>query len=135
MKLAKNIMVCVTQQKTCERLIRRGAELRDSYEGELFVIHVAQEGWHFLGKSKEGDALEYLFEQSKSCGANLTVLRSYDVIATLKEQVEKNGIDIIVMGESCEDNEGHSIIGSLRKRLPKNIEFEIVPAKLKKKVV
>lgn len=25
----KNIMVCVTQQKSCERLISRGAEIRD----------------------------------------------------------------------------------------------------------
>ncbi|MDF2546068.1 MAG: universal stress protein UspA [Anaerosolibacter sp.] len=135
MKPVKNVMVCVTQQKTCERLIRRGAELRDTYEGQLFVIHVAQEGWNFLGKSKEGDALEYLFEKSKAYGANLTVLRSHDVLATLKEQVEKNNIDIIVMGEAGGDHEGTSIISNLGKRLHKDVIFDIVPAKLKKKVV
>lgn len=135
MKSAKNVMVCVTQQKTCERLIRRGAELRDAYEGQLFVVHVTQEGWNFLGKSKEGDALEYLFEKSKAHGANLTVLRSNDVLTTLKDQVEKNNIDIIVMGEAGGDYEENSIISSLGKRLHENVIFEVVPAKLKKKVV
>ncbi len=135
MKLGKNVMVCVTQQKTCERLIKRGAELRDAHEGQLFVIHVAQEGWNFLGKSKEGDALEYLFEKSKAYGANLTVLRSNDVLNTLKDQVEKNNIDIIVMGEAGEDYEGNSMVSGLGKRLRKDVVFEVIPVKLKKKVV
>lgn len=135
MKSPRNIMVCVTQQKTCERLIKRGAELRNEHEGELFVIHVAKEGWNFLGKSKEGDALEYLFQKSKSYGANLTVVRSHDVLETLKELVEKHEIDLIVLGESQEDSEENNIVSKLGKRFQNNIDFEIVPVKMKKKVV
>lgn len=135
MKSPRNIMVCVTQQKTCERIIKRGAELRDEYDGELFVIHVAKEGWNFLGKTKEGDALEYLFQKSKSYGANLTVVRSRDVLETLKDLAEKNNIDLIVLGESQEDSEENNIVSKLGKRLHNNVGFEIVPLRIKKKVV
>ncbi|SHJ33797.1 Universal stress protein family protein [Geosporobacter subterraneus DSM 17957] len=135
MKNPKNIMVCVTQQKTCERLIKRGAELRDEFDGELFVIHVAKEGWNFLGKTKEGDALEYLFQKSKSYGANLTVVRSQDVLETLKDLTEKHNIDTIVLGESQENSEENNIVSKLGKRLRDEIGFEIVPVKIKKKVV
>ncbi|AOT72188.1 universal stress protein [Geosporobacter ferrireducens] len=135
MKSPRNIMVCVTQQKTCERLIRRGAELRDAYDGELFVIHVAKEGWNFLGKTKEGDALEYLFQKSKSYGANLTVVRSHDVLETLKDLAEKHDIDLIVLGESQEDSEENNIVSKLGKRLRDDVGFEIVPVKMKRKVV
>lgn len=36
-----NVMVCVTQQKTCDRLIRYGSNLVKGAKGELFIIHVA----------------------------------------------------------------------------------------------
>ncbi|WP_053956500.1 universal stress protein UspA [Inediibacterium massiliense] len=128
-----NIMVCVTQQKTCERLIRRGAQIRDQQDGELFVIHVAKEGEHFLGKSKEGDALEYLFEKSKAYGANLTVVRSHDVLTTLGELAQKNNIHLIILGESYE-NEDKNVVNKLQKKLSEGIEIEIVPVQKKEKV-
>ncbi|WP_129600836.1 universal stress protein UspA [Anaerophilus nitritogenes] len=128
-----NIMVCVTQQKTCERLIKRGAQIRDQYEGELFVIHVAKEGENFLGKSKEGDALEYLFEKSKAYGANLTVVRSQDVLTTLGDLAQKNHIHLIILGESYE-NEDKNVVNKLQKKLPEGIEIEAVPVQKKEKV-
>jgi len=135
MSKVKNIMVCVTQQRTCERLIRRGAEIRDEHEGELFVIHVAKEGWNFLGKTKEGDALEYLFQKAKDYGATLSVIRSQDTLQTLKELTEKNNIDLIVLGESNENSENNNVVSNLGKRLKSGITYEIVPTKHKRKVV
>ncbi|WZL71909.1 universal stress protein UspA [Clostridiaceae bacterium 35-E11] len=135
MKTAKNIMVCVTQQKTCERLIKRGAEIREEQGGELFVIHVAKEGVNFLGKSREGDALEYLFEKSKNYGANLTVVRSQDVLATLRELTDKNDIGIIVLGESYENSRDRNMVSNLEKRLPEEVAIQIVPPNKKKYVI
>ncbi|QEK12771.1 universal stress protein UspA [Crassaminicella thermophila] len=135
MNTIQNIMVCVTQQKTCERLIRRGAEIRDEYDGELYVIHVAKEGYHFLGNSRDGDALEYLFEKAKAYGANLTVVRSHDVLQTLKDLAEKNKIDLIILGESYENNEQKNVVSRLKKHLSKGIEIEIVPVQRENKAV
>jgi K+-sensing histidine kinase KdpD len=131
MEATKNIMVCVTQQKTCERLIRRGAELREKHGGDLYVIHVAKEGFNFLGKSKESEALEYLFQKAKDYGANLTVVRAQNTLDTLKELTEKNNIHIMILGESYERNKDKDIVMNLQKRLSPDTQLEIVPVKNK----
>jgi K+-sensing histidine kinase KdpD len=112
----KKVMVCVTQQKTCERLIKRGAALRDELDGELFIIHVALEGLNFLGNSQEGEALEYLFGISKSAGADLTVLRSDNIVKTIVQFARENRITSIILGEPP-DECSSSIIQELRHRL------------------
>ncbi len=127
----KNVMVCVTQQKTCDRLIKQGADFLGDEEGELFVIHVAKYGFNFLGNSKEGEALEYLFEKSKEYGANLTVIRSNDVPKTLMDLTEKNKITHIVLGESSETNQKNDVVKNLMKKIKNRAAIEVIPAKVK----
>lgn len=79
----KNILVCVTQQKTCERLINAAHEILKKYKGELHVINVVKDNVNFLDSSTESEALEYLFGLSKSIGANLAVLKSNDIPGTI----------------------------------------------------
>ena len=119
--MTKNVMVCVTQQKTCDRLIRYGHQLLGESKGELFIIHVAHYQFKFLGSSKEGEALEYLFEVSKKAGADLTVIRSKDVIKAISDFALKNDITHIIMGSSPngEKIENNSIALVLKKMLPK----------------
>ncbi len=120
MKDNKNIMVCVTQQKTCERLIMGGHN--EIEEGDnLFVIHVVSEKENFLYNSNDGEALEYLFEVSKKVGADLTVIRSKDVIKAISDFAIKNDITHIIMGSSPngKDVEDNSIALVLKKMLPK----------------
>lgn len=126
MSTENNIMVCVTKQRTCERLIQSGVNIKDKSGGDLFVVHVAPTGWNFLGNSSEGEALDYLFEISKSVGADMTVLRSTDVIMTIVEFCEKNNINIIVLGESLKASEENNIIYKLRKKLEKRTEVKVV---------
>jgi K+-sensing histidine kinase KdpD len=120
-----NILVCVTQQKTCERLIRKAASLRDEITGELFVIHVAKNGWSFLDNKKEGEALEYLFGISKSAGADLTVLRSDNILKTIATFIKENKISYVVVGKSPNDHMENNFIKEL-KRLQSDIEIQIV---------
>jgi K+-sensing histidine kinase KdpD len=125
--ITNNIMVCVTQQKTCERLINRGEALKQKYNGDLFVIHAAKEGTNFLGNQHESDALEYLYDISKNAGAEMTVLRSKDVPETLLEFAKVRDIKHIVMGEAPSSNKENDIAGILQKNMPECI-FYIVPS-------
>ena len=127
MRNKKRIMVCVTQQKSCERLIKRGYELVPGKQGELYVVHVVKENWKYFGTLKESDALEYLFEVSKEHGAVLNVMKSGDIETTLKDFAEKNKIDMIVMGESLETVAQQNMIKRLQKKMQKEVNFEIVP--------
>ncbi len=122
----KNILVCITQQKTCERLIRKASELRDEDRDRLFVLHVVKNDLNFLDNAKEGEALEYLFGISKSVGANLSVLKSDRVAETIAEYAENNRINCIIMGESPKDQKENKFLNDLKKVL-KEIEIITIP--------
>ena len=124
----KNIMVCVTQQKTCDRLIRYGHQLLGQNRGELFIIHVAHYEFKFLGSSEEGEALEYLYEKALEYGANLTVVRSNHVLDTLVELVEKNKITDVVMGESGENPQENGLIHQFENRIRGKAELLVIPS-------
>ena len=97
MKNAK-VMVCVTQQRTCERLILEGYKLIKSKNDKLYVIHVVNERGKFLENIDDGEALEYFFNVSKKVGADLTVLRSKNILKTMIDFAKDNHITHIVMG-------------------------------------
>lgn len=121
-------MVCVTQQKTCDRLIRRGNDFLTDKNDELFIIHVAHYQFKFLGNSQEGDALEYLYEKSMEYGAQLTVVRSNNVLDTLVDLVKKYKITHIVLGESGETTEGENLIDQLTDRVKDQASVLVTPA-------
>ena len=124
----KNVMVCVTQQRTCDRLIRYGHEFLGKTKGELFIIHVAHYEFKFLGNSEEGEALEYLYQNAMEYGANLTVVRSNHVLDTLVELVEKNKITQVVLGQSGENSTENSLIDLFREKIKDKAELIVIPA-------
>ena len=99
-----SILVCVTRQKACERLIKAAAKLKKK-DGELYVIHVTKENWNFVDNSRDGEAMEYLFSLTKSYGADLTILNS-DKIRNYSQFAEHYGIDLIVLGQSPDGSQG-----------------------------
>lgn len=119
----KNIMVCVTQQKNCEKLIRIGYNIyNDVDSNQLYVIHVANEKDKLLYNLSDGDALEYLFEITKELGADLVVKRSKDVIKTLVDFAKEKDITHIVLGYNKNSTEERTFEKKLHKKLH-NIEF------------
>lgn len=122
-----NIMVCVTQQKTCERLISSGETLKKEIGSDLYVIHVVKESDKFLYNDSEPDALQYLFNVSKEAGAELTVLRSDDVVDTIKKFAVDKSIGHIVLGEPPKTTK--KCVVDLLKENADGINFHIIPSK------
>lgn len=127
MRRKKRIMVCVTQQKSCERLIKKGADLCRSEHDELYVVHVVKENWKFFGKLQESDALEYLFDISKTYGAFLSVIKAPDIVSTLARFIDEHKIDEVIMGESLEATAQQNMINRLTENIEDDIRFTIVP--------
>ena len=124
----KNVMVCVTQQKTCDRLIKYGHDLLSGDGDELFVIHVAPSEFKFLGNTKEGEALEYLYQKASEYGAALTVVRSGNVLETLAELAKKNKITHVVLGQTGEEANAANFVNRFKKKIEKQAELIVVPA-------
>ena len=111
----KKTMVCVTVQKTCERLIRAGASLAGG--AGLSVGHVARSGEALLGGSSESEGWEFLFRISREYGAEMDMLRSDDVIDTIVDFAQRNAIETLVIG-AAGSRSSYDVAGTLRARLP-----------------
>ena len=115
----KNVLVCVTQQKTCENLIRAGVKISsEDVENSLFVIHVVNENDKLFYNLSDGDALEYLFEITKEVGADLVIRRSKDVIKTLVDFAGEKEITHVVLGSSQDQDPSKNFAIKLKRKLP-----------------
>lgn len=103
MEQYNHIMVCVTRQKTCERLIREAFAL--DHNANLYVVNVTSEEGHFMDDKNEGEALEHLFATAKKYHAQMTVLKSADVLQTLADYANENDMDCVVIGKSPTNGE------------------------------
>lgn len=103
------VMVCVTGQKTCERLIREGERVAGERGGSVQVIHVATRDSAFLCRdiAQEAEALEYLFRCAQACGAEMCVLRSEDALQTLESFAKEHAITCVVLGVGTGRNALH----------------------------
>ena len=120
----RKTVVCVTVQKTCERLIRQGAAFAGA-KG-LHVLHVAKDGETLLGGKDDGEALNYLYRISREYGAEMDVLRAKDkdITETVAAYARSNGAGCIVLGSGGE-RRGDDFSTKLRARLP-GVDVEIV---------
>ncbi|NLY18988.1 MAG: universal stress protein [Clostridiaceae bacterium] len=127
MNIYQNILVCVTKQKTCERLIKAASQ-RMAKGGNLHVLHVAKNSWNILDNARESEALEYLFKISKFYDAEMTMLRDDNISKTIADFAIKNNVDLIVLGASLKNVEESKYFRQLRALLKQtNTEIEIIP--------
>lgn len=111
------IMICVTLQKTCKRLIEAGAELARIENAKVFVVHVAGGKSDFLGGPNAGKSIEYLFEASKNINAEMTVLKSEDFLGEIIDFANRNRICKIIIGESNDSVHAENICQCLEMHL------------------
>lgn len=120
-----HVLVCVTGQKTCEKLIAEGAKLAEELGADLSVVHVARQGDGLLGGDvAEDQALEYLFQISSEYGAGMTVIRSDNVVSTLVKHARKVDASMMVLG-SPPRRSGRDVVRELREHMP-DMELHIV---------
>ena len=122
----RKIMVCVTEQKTCDRLIMFGHDLMLSKNDELYIIHISRSE-NFLNISKAGDALEYLYEKALEYGANLTVLKSENVLDSMVGFIDKNRITHVVLGQSGVTQKENNIVYGLTEIMGDKVKIAEVP--------
>ena len=106
MKIYPSILVCVTQQRDCERLIHAATRLLAD-NGTLAVLHVADRPFNFFENIREGETLEYLFGIAKSVGAELTIINAAQIPETIAQFAEHHQISCILLGSPRKDSNHH----------------------------
>ena len=121
----ENIMVCVTGQMQCKRLLSYALDLQKGKEQEVYLVHVSvTENKNFTDSM---DALEYLYDQAVKNGASLSVLKpKTTILDTLVDFIKKNHVVSVVMGETREAISENSMIERLKKKAKESdMEIEI----------
>lgn len=122
-----SVLVCVTGQKSCERLIVAGADIsRAEHDVPLTVLHVARVGGNVMGFVNEPEALEYLLRVSIEHGADMTVRKADDVKKAIEEEARRLKADVIVAGRAANYG-GWDLLDELKLRMP-GVRFEIIGA-------
>ena len=121
-----SVLVCVTGQKSCERLILAGAEIAEKENAPLVVMHVVRTGGSVLGFVNEPEALEYLLRVSMEHGADMFVKKANDVVKAIEAEARQQAANVIVAGRSATYG-GWDMLDELKLRLP-DVRFEILGA-------
>ncbi|MEG1773437.1 MAG: hypothetical protein RR320_01140 [Oscillospiraceae bacterium] len=95
-------MVCVTDQRRCDRIIKAGKMLAEMTDTELAVINIAHPE-----RIQDPDSIEYLFRVSREKNAEMTVLYSKDVAKAMIRYIKENKVAYLLTGIP---QEGDSII-------------------------
>jgi len=120
-------MVCVTMQRSCQRLIREGGRIAAEKGAALAVVHVSRPGDNLLGNPDEGEALNYLFTAATEAHAQMQVLRSNKIAKSLIEFARDNRATDMIMGQGRQGSQDvlRSILDEVGLRLP-GLEVHVV---------
>lgn len=119
------VVVCVTGQRSCERLILDGVERAKHLSAQLCVVHVVGMKAQLLGLSSESEAIAYLFTLARDHGAEVTILRNDNFLQAISAYTEKNETATIIMGGTPPGSR-RDMGRELREMLPE-IEVHVLP--------
>lgn len=124
------IMVCVTPQRSCERLIERGAARAKEFGGQFVVTYVNNKK-DLNRELKQEKILLELFEKAKNLGGNVSILSGDRIYDTLSQFAMKNEVTWIIVGKPPKSAIGMTgngeVINPLIKAVEENrIQVEII---------
>ena len=110
-------VVCVTDQRRCDRIIKAGRALADMTDTELAVINIARPAG-----GQDPDSIEYLFGVARDHSAEMTILYAADVAKAIIRYVKENKVSYLLTGIP---QEGDSITSRIWKRFT-HVTFFVV---------
>ena len=111
-----SILVLVTLQRHCARLIRRGADMALKQRRPLKVLHVAKrKAANAPEAAVTADILNDLYALANEAGAEMCLLTSDVMVTAAAAYAKEHGIKQIVMGAG---EQAHGIAETLSGLLP-----------------
>ena len=98
------VLVCVTVQRECERLILAGKRLADNASVPLHVLHVVEPDASPLGNPDSQEALNSLYALARSAGAEMTLLYDGDVRTAIVNYARQVHAVCVVVGSDKQGN-------------------------------
>lgn len=122
-KISYRIMVCITPQKSCERLIAHGARRANETKGEFCAVYVNKSD--YISKDlQQYKILEELFEKTQAFGGRVAILVGQKIHQALTGFARENEVKEIIVGKSIgpafESAQAGDVIYPLIRQAKKN---------------
>lgn len=114
MEERKPILVLVTLQRSCARLIRMGADLAMRQGQPLDVLHVATPE-ESANQELYAQTLDYLYALAGEAGAQMCVLAAEVPLTAMANYARDKGADQVIMGGGAQAS---GIAETLSKLMP-----------------
>jgi K+-sensing histidine kinase KdpD len=115
------VLVCVTDQESCGRLIEAGRKLADMAELPLKVISVRP---HRMESWFGSDELEFLFNRSKQLSAEMVIIFHDYAVEAVAEYIRAHDVRYIIVGMPPDPGQSIFITG-LEEKFPQVPIFSI----------
>lgn len=126
------VMVCVTPQQSCQRLIEAGARIAKEENLPLSVISVFKESNGL--NANEGGVLEELFQCAKKYNAGMDIFFNNSPVLVIAVAAKKHNASTLVTGFPADGSSGfiahiHEILPDLPITMVDNelSEYKIIP--------
>ncbi|TZE83203.1 universal stress protein UspA [Calorimonas adulescens] len=114
------IMVCITPQRSCERLIKAGHDRAKEMKGEFSVVYVNKDD-DLHKHLEEHDILLELFNKAQAQGGSVSILSGKKIYETLAEFAKNNEVNEIIVGKSLRSAfDNQQVINPLKKCVERN---------------
>lgn len=93
------ILVLVTLQRACARLIRVGADMALMQNRPLLVLHVANADEHEAGQPAiDAQTLDYLYALAGEAGAEMSVIAAREPLDAMESFTRERGAQTVLLG-------------------------------------
>ena len=99
----ERILVCVTDQPQCSRLIHQGREWANQKGARLQVLHVRTRQKTMMGNPDIGAALNQLYADARAADAEMEIISSAEVEKTIADYARSQQVTGVVIGASPRD--------------------------------
>ena len=117
-------LVCVTAQRSCQRLIHRGAEIARSHSTPLLVLSVSGSGFNVLTNPAVSAVMNELYAVSAEVGAEMTMLQSAAPKQAIAGFIRERHVRHLVLGQGRPDPNG--LVAQLMEEFPQ-VAFYVEP--------
>lgn len=116
------ILVLVTMQRACARLIRVGADMAMLDNRPLLALHVASGGADGDKPAIDAQVLNYLYALAGEANAEMSVVAALEPVPAMADFAREHGAGLILMGDG---DMARGIAEALAKALP-GVEVRIL---------
>ena len=100
------VLVCVTVQKDCGRLIEKGRTHALELSMPLRVLHVSA-GKNLLGNPDAAEAMNYLYSLAREADAEMNILYDGNPAQSIARYAAAHGARAVILGQ---DKSGFSLL-------------------------